>query len=299
MKLNGSPVPVKLYHVGISGGKDSTALLLWAIHKAGLPVEALRVTFCDTDNEDPLTLEHLALLERTVIEPAGIPGGLEVLKPVLGFFELAFKKRRFPSRKAQFCTQHLKLFPTQKWVHARQNEGFTVVVLNGKRSGESEERRRSMSGKAERAFSDFWGCEEWAPLATWGIEDVIAIHREFNVPLNPLYGLGAKRVGCFPCINCGKHEIRLVAKVRPEKIDQIRAEELRHKARGRISTFFASKVTTARFRTESFTDKNGKVHKVAPIDEVVQWANTTRGGAQYRLPLEEPIACWAGYSACE
>lgn len=289
-----------LHHIGCSGGKDSTALLLWAIHESGLPRESLRVTFCDTKNEDPLTYQHLDLLRKKVVEPAGIIGGLEVLEPERGFFELALWKHRFPSRRAQFCTQHLKLFPTQEWVRARQREDFDVVVLNGKRSGESEERRRAMEGKADREWSPFWGCEEWAAISAWTIKDVLAIHQRHGVPLNPLYALGAARVGCFPCVNCGKREIRMVAELRPEKIDQIDGWEKSIEAiHGRPATFFASKVATPRFRTKRFEDANGKVHQLAPIREIVQWANTTRGGEQFRLPIEEPKACWANYGACE
>lgn len=292
-----------LHHIGCSGGKDSTALVLWAIHDSGLPRESLRVTFCDTGNEDRLTYEHLDLIRRTVVEPAGIVGGLETLKPERNFFELALHKRRFPSRKAQFCTQHLKLFPTQDWVRAQQNEGHDVVVLNGKRTGESEQRKAAMAGKPERAWSNFWGCDEWAPLMKWTIQDVVAIHKRHGVPLNPLYALGAKRVGCFPCMNCGKSEIRLVAKHRPEKIDQIDVWEHRIGAvtgRCELSTFFSPTTTTKPFRSTPAKNKDGSTTMVSGIRDVVAWANTTRGGRQYRLELDdEPKACWMNYGACE
>lgn len=289
-----------LYHIGISGGKDSSALLLWAIHDSGLPREQLRVTFCDTGNEDILTYNHLALLAETVIAPAGIPGGLEHLIPAMDFFELALKKHRFPSRKAQFCTHNLKLEPTRAWI-ARHAAEAEIVVLNGKRSAESEERRRNMRGQPIRGFSDFWGCDEWAPLADWKLEAVFEIHHRHNVPLNPLYALGARRVGCFPCVNCGKTEIRMVAKYRPEKIEHIaRAEQEFESRYGRPSTFFASKTATARYRTKSFTDEGGKVHRVAPIHEIVKWAQTTRGGDQLRLDMEDaPMACFHKHLACE
>jgi len=289
-----------LHHIGCSGGKDSSALLLWAIHESGLPRESLRCTFCDTSNEDRLTYEHLDLLRKRVAEPAGIIGGIEVLTPERPFFELALWKHRFPSRKAQFCTQHLKLFPTQAWIHKHQNLGFEVVVLNGKRTGESAQRKASMAGKPEREWSPFWACEEWAPLAAWTIEDVLAIHRRHGIPLNPLYALGAKRVGCFPCINCGKPEIRMVSKIRPEKIDEIEQWEQRFETEyGRPSTFFPSKTATRPYRTKTFTDKDGKPHHVAPIREIVRWAQTERGGEQMRLDMDEPKACWMNYGACE
>ena len=289
-----------IHHLGCSGGKDSTALLLWAIHESGLPRESLRVTFCDTGNEDRLTYEHLRMLNETVALSAGIIGGIETLKPEYDFFQLAIKKKRFPSRKAQFCTQSLKLFPTQAWIKARMIEGHDVVVLNGKRTAESAERGRAMKGKAEREWSPFWGCEEWAPLMDWTIEDVLAIHRRYGVPLNPLYALGAHRVGCFPCINCGKVEIRLVAKYRPEKIDQIReAEQAFIPLTGRPGSFFQAKMTTPNFNDFTYVNRKGETRSGSFIDSVVKWAQTARGGRQYRMPFDDVPACWMNYGACE
>jgi 3'-phosphoadenosine 5'-phosphosulfate sulfotransferase (PAPS reductase)/FAD synthetase len=261
------------------------------------------MTFCDTGNEDRLTYEHLQMLNDTVAVPAGIVGGIEWLKPEYSFFELAFKKKRFPSRKAQFCTQWLKLRPTQEWIRQRMNEGHEVIVLNGKRTAESAERGRSMKGHAEREWSPFWGCEEWAPLMTWKIEDVLAIHKRYGISLNPLYALGAHRVGCFPCINCGKREIRLVAKHRPEKILQIAEWERKvgeHRQPGEPCTFFEVGTTTKNFRDAIYhRKKDGKTFSTASIDAVVKWAMTERGGKQYRIPFEEVPACWMNYGACE
>lgn len=289
-----------LYHLGVSGGKDSTALLLWAIHESGLPRESLRVTFCDTGNEDQVTYAHINLLDQIARE-AGIIDGVETIMPALTFFALALKERRFPSRKAQFCTIELKIKPTKKWLEARWAEGFEVVILNGKRVGESHQRKKSMKDQPERGFSDYWGCEEWSPLRNWTLRDVLAIHERHGVPLNPLYALGAKRVGCWPCVNCGKLEIRLVSEHRPEKIDLIAAKEQEHKdVNGRYSTFFPSKATTSNFHDLTYVrKKDGKTFGAASIRNVVKWAHTERGGKQIRLPLEETKACFLNHLACE
>ena len=240
------------------------------------------------------------MLNETVALPAGIVGGIELLKPEFDFFQLALKKKRFPSRMAQFCTQWLKLFPTQIWLKARMVEGNDVVVLNGKRTAESAERGRKMKGRPEREWSPFWACEEWAPLMHWTIEDVLAIHKRHGVPLNPLYALGAHRVGCFPCINCGKPEIRLVAMHRPEKIDQIReAEQAFIPITGRPQSFFPAKMTTDNFNDAEYVNRKGETRGVSYIDSVVKWAQTERGGKQYRIPFKDVPACWMNYGACE
>lgn len=291
-----------LYCVGTSTGKDSVATMLWAIHKSGLPRERLRFTFNDTGNEDPLTYAHLLWLEANLVEPAGIIGGIETLLPERNFFDLCLRKGRFPSRKAQFCTIELKIEPIRAWIRRQWAKGEDVVLINGKRLGESNERKLSMADDPERAFSDYWGCEEWSPLRHWTLKDVLAIHKEFGVPLNPLYAMGAKRVGCWPCINCGKDEIRLVAKHRPEKIVKIKGEEQRHlDVNGRVSTFFHSKTTTKNWHDRTYTDSDGKKWSTAGIENVVEWAKTKRGGKERMsdAELDAAPACHVGYLACE
>jgi 3'-phosphoadenosine 5'-phosphosulfate sulfotransferase (PAPS reductase)/FAD synthetase len=286
-----------LHHLGVSGGKDSTALLLWAIHESGLPRESLRVTFCDTGNEDNVTYTHITLLDQIARE-AGIVGGVETIMPALTFFALARKKRRFPSRMAQFCTIELKIAPTKRWLTARWEEGHEVVIINGKRLGESQQRRKSMKDQPERGFSDYWGTEEWTPLRMWTLRDVLAIHERHGVPLNPLYALGAKRVGCWPCVNCGKLEIRLVSEHRPQKIDLI--AEWENKVReGKMSPFYPPAKATKMYRTVEVTTNDGRKVMVAPIREIVRWSHTERGGSQIRLPLEEPKACFLNHLSCE
>jgi len=50
--------PYDIYHIGISGGKDSTAALLWATRESGWPHDKIRVTFCDTGNEHQFTYDY-------------------------------------------------------------------------------------------------------------------------------------------------------------------------------------------------------------------------------------------------
>lgn len=49
-------------HIGISGGKDSTALLLWAVHESGYDPNSLDVTFCNTHNEHQITYDYVRML---------------------------------------------------------------------------------------------------------------------------------------------------------------------------------------------------------------------------------------------
>lgn len=55
-----------IYHVGISGGKDSGAVLLWLVHESGIPRHQINATFCDTGNEHEHTYEQVRILHEQV-----------------------------------------------------------------------------------------------------------------------------------------------------------------------------------------------------------------------------------------
>lgn len=91
--------------------------------------------------------------------------------------------------------------------------------------------------------------------------------------MNPLYLLGAKRVGCFPCIMSRKSEIRNIAKNFPERIDFIREQEWVGE-NGNAHSFFPRKKVPEDFRSRQVTTKKGEIVNVAMIDDVVAWSKT-------------------------
>lgn len=263
-------------YCGLSGGKDSTATALWLIHESGVPKESIRFTFCNTHNEHEFTYEHLRMLSVRFQSWGTAP--IVWLEPERGFFDLAKWKGRFPSRKARFCTQHLKVIPSRADVQQLLRTGHDVIVYSGVRASESRER----AALPDRGFDDMFGCEVVRPLLRWSVQDVIAYHKRFDVPLNPLYYYGARRVGCFPCINSCKAEIRQIAKHFPERIDELRTME---RGMRKFSSFFAAKTVPKRFRSITVHTKKKGPMKVATIDDVVEWSKTGKGGAKGRLSL--------------
>ena len=61
----------------------------------------------------------------------------------------------------------------------------------------------------------------YRPLINYSIDDVVAMHKRHNLPLNPLYLKGASRIGCWPCINARKDEIKLISEISPEAIEKL------------------------------------------------------------------------------
>lgn len=282
---------MQLNHIGVSGGKDSTALLLWAVHESGYPRETIRASFADTGNELEVTYDYVRMLAARV-HP------IVWLKPERDFYELARHKKRFPSSHARFCTTELKMEPSRRYIYALLDQGYDMLLHTGVRAAESVTR----AALQERDFDSWYGLPVFRPLPSWTLEDVWAIHERYGVPRNPLYALGMQRVGCAPCIMSRKSEIRRMAQLFPDRFERIRMEERRAAEAGRGMTFFAPDKIPACQRSCEVETKDGRLVQLAMIEDVVRWAQTSHGGAQYELALEdedETMTCAQESGLCE
>ena len=281
---------MRINHIGVSGGKDSTALLLWAVYESGYPKESILATFCDTGNEADVTYRQIEMLSERV-------HSIATIKPPLDFFELAKKKKRFPSVKARFCTSELKVIPTQNYIHELIEQGHTVVAHSGVRRDESPSR----AALPARDYDPGFLCEVCRPLLDWKIEDVWAIHDRYGIPVNPLYQMGATRVGCLPCIMSRKSELVMIARNFPDVVDRLAAAETEvNNAGNGMSSFFAMDTVPMPWRSKEITTKDGRVLKVATARDVFAWAATARGGRQFQFDfmLENSSACPSSLGMC-
>lgn len=311
--------------VSVSGGKDSTATLLVAI---ALETENLQAVFADTGNEHDDTYAYLDYLseatgvqihrvranftrqiegKRRFVETKwrekGVPeatvmAALEVLQPTGNpFLDLCIWKGRFPSRKAQFCTMELKRDPMlEQVVIPMLGRGDTIISWQGVRRDESLNRRY-----LPECDEVGGGLFNYRPILKWDIPAVFEAHRYMGIKPNPLYSQGMGRVGCMPCINCRKDELREIANRFPEVVDRIdRWEKVVQQASKRgAATFFAG--SNAKHPKGSIADMTAlEVMETASIRQAVEWSRTTRGGLQYDLLIEdEPSACSSAYGLCE
>lgn len=244
-----------------SGGKDSTALWLWA-RRTGLAPR--RVLFADTGWEHPATYQYIDEIEKLLGETIVRVRGPET------FEERVRRLRGFPSSGIRWCTDELKIQPTARELdRIRAETGDEVLVLTGIRAEES--RKRAVM--SEREYFDAYDCDQWRPILNWTLQDVIDEHHRAGIPLNPLYKLGAERVGCWPCINAGKTEIRLVADLDPSRIDRIRAMEAVSK-----NSMFSKEAPKAE---RDPTQKRRELPLL--IDDAVAWSRTKRGGKDVEL----------------
>lgn len=282
-----------VFIVSVSGGKDSTATLL-AMREAGIPHRAV---FADTGWEARETYEYLETLERLLgitIDRVGVPGGMRAkIRARAGF----------PTRMQRWCTRELKVEPLRAY-HDRVAEetGCETVSVVGIRAEESEARAKMVSF----GFDDRWGGYVWRPMIDAAVSDVLALHHRHGVPVNPLYKRGHSRVGCWPCIYASKDQIRLWAQDDPASVAEVAALEVecetlraeRNKvAPGRythgIASFFQSREST----TDKVTGK--RVYLLVHVADVVEWAQTDRGGRQMVLLREDSDSGCFRWGMCE
>jgi 3'-phosphoadenosine 5'-phosphosulfate sulfotransferase (PAPS reductase)/FAD synthetase len=187
--------------------------------------------------------------------------------------------------------------PTREFVQAFLANGADVLMLSGVRAAESSDRAKL----PEREFSAYFGCEVLRPLLSWTLEEVWAIHRRYGIEPNPLYAMGAKRVGCLPCIMSRKREIANIAARFPERIEFLREAERSVPSSCGFSSFFAKGKAPLRYRKTSITTKEGKTMAVASIDDIVAWAKNDPDLYTETLDfdVEEAPACDSRYGACE
>lgn len=166
-----------IHVISVSGGKDSTALWLWAIRTGLAPLMPL---FCDTkweSSKDGIsTYGYLDDLERR----------LGPIRRVVseGFEERTRRGGTFPSRVRKWCSPELKVAMCAAELQRIRAEypDEDVEVLVGFRKEESLARAQT----TEREWMPDYDCEVWRPILDWTIQDVIAEHRRAGVPMNPL-----------------------------------------------------------------------------------------------------------------
>lgn len=313
-----------MHVVSVSGGKDSAATAILALETQ--PRESLRFVFADTGNEHEQTLEcldymarHLGIeiitlrasFEREMANrrefiltkwPAkGVPladcerAAAAMVPSGNPYLDLCLWKGRFPSRKAQFCTEFLKTKPLVEYQLDLIDRGECEAVWSwqGVRLDESHSRRTRLQGTGAcvKAFDVAGGgMFNYRPILRWTAADAFEAARLYGLQPNPLYRQGMTRVGCMPCINCGKDEILEISKRFPRHIDRIEYWE-RQVA-----------MTSKRMEASFFPDPDRDAHlNKRGIRNVVEWSKTQRGGQllDFIRIMEEPKACESAYGLCE
>lgn len=294
--------------VSVSGGKDSTALLLLAIERETLNLQAV---FADTGHEHQQTYEYVKYLNdkvfpiRTVkadfteqiarkrlyvenkwpekgVPPETVQRALQTLHPTGNpFLDLCIWKGRFPSTKARFCSEELKRNPIIEQVQMPLlDAGHEIYSWQGVRADESAARRNLP--ELEDVGGGFWN---YRPILQWTAEQCFEMHKKHGIKHNPLYEQGMGRVGCMPCIHVRKDELLEISKRFPEEINRVAEWE---------------RIVSAASKRGSSTFGIGVDISVASIHSFVEWSKTSHGGKQYDfLRQQDAPSCSSIYGLCE
>lgn len=286
--------------VTFSGGKDSLAALLWVRNNMS---KKFTTVFCDTGWESDLTYKYINEIDKKL--------NLNIVtlrsKKYSGFIDLAKKKKRFPSSQRRFCTSELKSIPMIDYLLDEVNDDF--IVIQGIRGAESAQRAvmnaqcnyfkyylnpykvdkngnpkyHTYRRKEILAFCKKHATDVLRPVFDWSAQQVIDYILDNGLEPNPLYRMGMKRVGCFPCIMCGLSEIHQIATRFPERIAEIAEYEKKI-----CSSFFGPDKISRKFYKGEYP----------LVYDVVKYANNKYDAGQL-FDDREATTCMSYYGLCE
>jgi len=211
----------------------------------------------------------------SVLYPSGNP-----------YLDLCMWKGRFPSRKAQFCTTELKTSVAVEFQMSLMDQGYGVVSWQGVRRDESDNRKDAKL--FERVGKRLW---IFRPIVNNTAQEVVDFSLSKGIKVCQLYSEGSDRVGCMPCVNCGKDEVKQTSIRRIHHIHRISDWEkvVAQASKRGLATFFPA------------PGLENHVAAKQDIWTVVEWSKTTRGGRQFDLlaDLEQPTGCSSSYGLCD
>lgn len=288
--------------VTFSGGKDSLAALLWTREHI---TKNFTTVFCDTGWEHPLTYEYInRIADKLHLD-------LVTLRSTKydGMVDLARQKHRCPSARARYCTEELKTKPMTDYILDIVQDN--MLIVQGIRAAESSTRAKmqtqctyfkyyfepygydkngkpkkySYRGKDVRAFRSHYADDLLRPVFDWSAQQVIDYILAAGLEPNPLYKMGYKRVGCWPCVMSTQRDILNIAIQSPERIEQIANLEKELE-----SSFFGPNKIPTRAITSG-----KKYSSIRDVVRYVQWQNAT--GSLF--DDDTAMSCMSYYGLCE
>jgi hypothetical protein len=191
--------------LGLSGGKDSTALAI-LLHKEYPQMEYF---FCDTHKELPETYDYLNRIEaRLGIKIQRLSGerGFDHWLDVYGGF--------LPSPNSRWCTKQMKIIPLEKFIG--NDEAVSYV---GIRADESRDGYVSTKPNITPVF----------PFKERGLvkTDILRLLEDSGIGL-PDYYRWRSRSGCFFCFFQRKYEWVMLAQEHPDLFSEAVQYEQEH-----------------------------------------------------------------------
>ena len=249
-----------LYVIKASYGNDSVALIQWAREAA---LGKVCVLYNDTGWAADGWMARVEKMEAW----AQSLGFATARTQSIGLEALVRKKKSWPRQGIQFCTQELKMAPTDAWMEEHDPFGVSVIVI-GVRRIESQNRKDFPIFQVGRD-----GRTIWAPMAGYTDQDRDALLARAGVEPLP-----HRSDECFPCINSNRADLLRLTEERIAGIEAIE-ESLGVTSNGKPRTMF---------RPYRYMGATG-------IREIVRWAYSPRGKFESLDDGNEGPGCEAGW----
>lgn len=191
--------------LGLSGGKDSTALAV-LLHKE---IPQMEYFFCDTHKELPETYEYIDRIEARL--------GIKIhrLQSERGFDHwLDVYGGLLPSPNARWCTKQMKIAPLEKYIG--DDEAISYI---GIRADENREGYISAKSNIQPVY----------PFKERGLvkKDIIQLLEDSGIGL-PDYYRWRSRSGCYFCFFQRKYEWVMLAQEHPDLFEKAVQYEEQH-----------------------------------------------------------------------
>jgi hypothetical protein len=194
--------------LGLSGGKDSTALAY--LMRRDHPEIELEYFFCDTHKELPETEDYLQRIEGRL--------GIKIhrLEAERGFDHwLDIYGGVLPSPRVRWCTKQMKILPLEKWVGADETISYVAIRADEQRDG---------------YISTKPNIRPEYPFKKLGYDkaDIMHLLEESGIGL-PDYYRWRTRSGCTFCFFQRKYEWVMLAQEHPDLFAEAVAYEQNHR----------------------------------------------------------------------
>ena len=251
------------YVVSFSGGKDSTACLLYLLDN-GVPKEKIELWHQEIDGRGPVLFDWEVTPDycRKIGQAFGIPvffqwkeGGFtrEMLRensltapihfevPGVGEVRVGGEKgkpstrRRFPQPspdlRVRWCSAYLKIDVCATALrHDPRFRNSRTLVLSGERGEESRQRAGYAILEPDKADlrngkKDFRYIDRFRPIRDWKERQVWDILEKYRVRPHPCYFMGFGRCSCKFCVFGNRNQFASAACISRQKADRIIAFE--------------------------------------------------------------------------
>lgn len=245
------------YVIGLSGGKDSVASLLFLLEK-GIPRSKIEAWHHLVDGRESTLMDWKVTEDycRVLCQSLKIPiyyswrsGGLE--KEMLRFnspteavvFESPEGLRssggesnslgtrlRFAqiggSMVTRYCSSYAKIMVADVAIaHQDRFKGKRTLVVTGERRLESASRSKYLEFQPHRKHCKSRHVDHWRPVIDWNEAQVYEIASRWSIRPHPCYFLGFGRASCQMCIFASDNHLASLYKIDPERVLRIAGYE--------------------------------------------------------------------------